>query len=42
MDVSGPLRDRLVKKLQFGAMDAMKPGEGMMHDAAKPKTSDAH
>ena len=30
MDVSGPLRDRLVKKLQFGAMGAMKHGGGKM------------
>ncbi|MCH7633344.1 MAG: FixH family protein [Proteobacteria bacterium] len=28
MDVSGPLRDRLVKKLQFGVMGEMKHGEG--------------
>ena len=32
IDVSGPLRDRLIKKLQFGAMGAMKHGE------AKPKS----
>ena len=39
LDVSGPLRDRLVKKLQFGAMGAMKPGEGgMKHDEAKPES----
>ncbi len=38
MDVSGPLRDRLVKKLQFGEMGAMKQGEGMKHDEAKPKS----
>lgn len=36
LDVSGPLRDRLVKKLQLGAMDAMKHGEGMKHDEAMP------
>ena len=29
MDVSGPLRDRLVKKLQFGKMGEMQHGEGM-------------
>ena len=29
MDVSGPLRDRLVKKLRFGEMGTMKHGEGM-------------
>ena len=28
MDVSGLLRDRLVKKLQFGVMGEMKHGEG--------------
>jgi hypothetical protein len=28
LDVSGPLRDRLVKKLRFGAMGAMKHGGG--------------
>jgi hypothetical protein len=45
IDVSGPLRDRLVKKLQFGAMSAMKHGEGemkhehgMKHDEAKPES----
>ena len=39
IDVSGPLRDRLVKKLQFGAMNAMKHGEGgMKHDEAKPES----
>jgi hypothetical protein len=37
MDVSGPLRDRLVKKLQFGEMGAMKHGEGMQHGEAEPK-----
>lgn len=31
MDVSGPLRDRLVERLQFGEMGAMKHGEGMTH-----------
>jgi hypothetical protein len=31
MDVSGPLRDRLVKKLRFGEMGAMQQGEGMQH-----------
>lgn len=31
MDISGPMRDRLVEKLQFGEMGAMKPGEGMTH-----------
>ncbi len=37
--VSGPLRDRLVKKLQLGEMGAMKLGEGeMKHDEAKPKS----
>lgn len=30
IDVSGPLRDRLVKKLRFGAMGAMKHGKGKM------------
>ena len=34
IDVSGPLRDRLVKKLQFGAMSAMKHGEGMKQDGS--------
>ncbi len=29
IDVSGPLRDRLVKKLQIGEMGTMKHGEGM-------------
>jgi hypothetical protein len=29
MDVSGPLRDRLVKKLRFGEMGTMRHGEGM-------------
>jgi hypothetical protein len=44
MDVNGPLRDRLVKKLRFGEMDAMKHGEGMKHSDAmqhgetKPKS----
>ena len=45
IDVSGPLRDRLVKKLQLGEMGAMKLGEGemkhergMSHDEAKPKS----
>ena len=39
IDVSGPLRDRLVKKLQLGEMGAMKLGEGeMKHDEAKPKS----
>ena len=38
IDVSGPLRDRIIKKLQFGAMNAMKHGEGSMkHDEAKPE-----
>jgi hypothetical protein len=32
IDVSGPLRDRLVKKLQLGEMGTMK------HDEAKPKS----
>lgn len=30
LDVSGPLRDRLVKKLRFGEMGAMKHGKGKM------------
>ncbi len=30
IDVRGPLRDRLVKKLRFGAMGAMKHGGGKM------------
>jgi hypothetical protein len=34
LDVSGPLRDRLVKKLQLGEMDAMKHDEGMKHDGS--------
>jgi hypothetical protein len=39
IDVSGPLRDRLVKKLRLGEMGAMKLGEGeMKHDEAKPKS----
>jgi hypothetical protein len=38
VDVSGPVRDRLVKKLQFGEMGAMKHGEGMQHGEAKPKS----
>ena len=38
LDVSGPLRDRLVKKLQFGEMGAMKHGEGMRHGDTKPKS----
>jgi hypothetical protein len=39
LDVSGPLRDRLVKKLQFGAMNAMKHGDGdMKHGEAKPES----
>ncbi len=38
LDVSGPLRDRLVKKLQFGAMNAMKHEGGMKHDEAKPES----
>ncbi len=38
MDVSGPLRDRLVKKLQLGEMGTMKHEQGMMHDEAKPKS----
>ncbi len=39
IDVSGPLRDRLVKKLQLGEMGTMKHGEGeMKHDEAKPKS----
>jgi hypothetical protein len=29
LDISGPLRDRLVEKLRFGAMNAMKHGETM-------------
>jgi hypothetical protein len=29
LDISGPLRDRLVKKLQLGEMGAMKHGEAM-------------
>ncbi len=29
LDVSGPLRDRLVKKLQLGEMGTMKHGEAM-------------
>ena len=37
MDVSGPLRDRLVKKLQFGETGAMKHGEGMQHGEVEPK-----
>ena len=38
MDVSGPLRDRLVKKLRFGAMGAMKRGGGAMkHGMGKRK-----
>ncbi len=32
LDISGPLRDRLVKKLHLGEMGTMKPGE------AKPKS----
>ena len=45
LDVSGPLRDRLVKKLQLGEMGTMKHGEGEMKheqdmkpDEAKPKS----
>ena len=38
MDVSGPLRDRLVKKLQFGEMGAMQHGEGMQHGEDKPES----
>jgi hypothetical protein len=30
IDVGGPLRDRLVKKLWFGAMGTMKHGKGKM------------
>lgn len=37
MDISGPLRDRLVKKLQFGEMGAMKHGESMKNGKVKPK-----
>lgn len=42
MDVSGPLRDRLVKKMQFGKMGAgmggMKHSEGMKHGEGEPKS----
>ncbi len=45
IDISGPLRDRLVKKLQLGEMGTMKHGEGEMKheqgmrpDEAKPKS----
>jgi len=45
LDVSGPLRDRLVKKLQLGEMGTMKHGagemkheQGMRQDEAKPKS----
>jgi hypothetical protein len=34
LDVSGPLRDRLVKKLQLGEMGAMKHDGGMKHDGS--------
>lgn len=38
MDISSPLRDRLVKKLQFGKMGAMKHGKGgMKHGKGMPK-----
>ncbi len=39
LDISGPLRDRLIKKLQFGKMGAMKHGKGMKHGdgGMKPK-----
>lgn len=44
MDVSGPMRDRLIEKVQFGAMSAegemkhgdMKPGEAMDKMKMKP------
>ena len=45
IDISSPLRDRLVKKLQLGEMGTMKHGEGEMKheqgmrpDEAKPKS----
>ena len=45
IDISSPLRDRLVKKLQLGEMGTMKHGEGeikheqgMRPDEAKPKS----
>jgi hypothetical protein len=39
LDVNGPLRDRLVKKLQFGEMGAMKHGDGeMKHSETMPKS----
>ncbi len=45
IDISGPLRDRLVKKLQLGEMGTMKHGDGemthgqgMRHDEAKPQS----
>ncbi len=45
IDISGPLRDRLVKKVQLGEMGTMKHGEGevkheqgMRPDEAKPKS----
>ena len=45
IDISGPLRDRLVKKLQLGEMGTMKHGDGEMthgqgirHDEAKPQS----
>jgi hypothetical protein len=44
IDVNGPLRDRLVKKLKFGEMDAMKHceamkhGDAMQHGETKPKS----
>jgi len=39
IDVSGPLRDRLVKKLRLGERGTMKHGEAeMKHGEAKPKS----
>ena len=46
LDVSGPLRDRLVKKVKFTGAGAMKHGGAMMkhgpdkmkHDKAMPKS----
>ena len=39
IDVSGPLRDRLVEKLQLGEMGMMKHAEGeMKHGEAMPKS----
>ena len=40
LDISGPLRDRLIKKVKLGKMkpgQSMKHGHGMKHDMPKKK-----